>query len=444
MSEDSNKKLTRLDERRRGEMADAFIDFANERIIGQPRIIKTFAKMIERDSAGFRSETKPAASVFIAGPSGVGKTEAVKVFAEFLFGWRGAITRIDCQEFSEAHRVAGLKGSPPSYVGYGEEPRITQEKLDLWGYKKTINEFYAVLSKKQKAEVEELEQEFLKLRNTIKGLKSRKVAVSVAERLHLTELENELRKFGYPMFDKSGMTKYQSVFLLDELERADKSFYNILYTILDEAYLPIVAYEDAEGNSVERIRFNDTFMFATSNTGHEGVRELLNINSGKSTGMKFCGSSVVENTDEEIYQSCKKDVDKTFETSFLGRFDHFLVARPLYRPEIRRIVDMQISQLVAMLKNEWGFALNLDIDEPSREFITDESNDDPTKGARLVHKKIEKLLIDPLTSLSATKQIFSGDRLRIRLEIKDDRRRLAFHKEETKKMMVVCQSPVNH
>ncbi|MCX6736039.1 MAG: AAA family ATPase [Candidatus Parcubacteria bacterium] len=434
--EENKKKFIRLDEKRRGELSDAFIAFASERIIGQPRIIKTFAKMIERDNAGFRCRTKPASSVFIAGPSGVGKTEAVKVLAEFLFGNLGAFTRIDCQEFSEAHGVAGLKGSPPGYLGYGDEPRITQEKLDSWGYKKILKEFFASLDVQQRAKIEELEQEFLRLTNTIKGLKSRKVAESSVERLRLTELRNELRKSGYPMFDKSGKTKYSSVFLFDELERADNSFYNMLYTILDEAYLPIVAYNDSEGNSIERIQFHNTFLFATSNTGHEGVRELLNINSGRSTGMKFCGSSVVENTDEEIYESCKKDVNRTFETSFLGRFDHFLVARPLYLPEIRRIVDLQIAQLAVSLEKEWGCPLELDIDEPSREFIASESNDDPTKGARLVQKKIKNLLLDPLTSLRATRQIFPGDHLQINLETKDDRRHLTFSREESKGLIV--------
>jgi ATP-dependent Clp protease ATP-binding subunit ClpA len=438
---DKNKKnFIRLDEKRRGELSDTFIAFANKRIIGQPRIIKTFAKMIERDNAGFRSRTKPAASVFIAGPSGVGKTEAVKVFAEFLLGNLGAITRIDCQEFSEAHNVAGLKGPPPGYIGHGHEPRITQEKLDRWGYKKILKEFFLSLEEEQKAEVEELERELIKLTNTIKSLQTQKAAASATERLRLTELKNELRKLDYPMFDKSGKTKYSSVFLLDELERADKSFYNILYTILDEAYLPVVAYDDSEGNSIERIQFHNTFLFATSNTGHEGVRELLNINSGKSTGMKFCGSSVVENTDEAIYDSCKKDVNRTFETSFLGRFDYFLVARPLYRPEIRSIVDLQITQLVTTLKKEWDCALHLDIDEPAREFIADESNDDPTKGARLVQKKIKNLLVDPLTSLRATGQIFPGDHVRINLEVKDDKRHLAFYREELKKSMILRPS----
>ena len=433
---ENERNFVRLDEKRRGELSDSFIAFASKRIIGQPRIIKTLAEIIEQDNSGFRNRDKPATSVFIAGPSGVGKTEAVKIFAEFQLKNRNAFTRIDCQEFSEEHSVAGLKGSPVGYVGNGEEPRITQEKLDSWAHKKIIKQFYASLEEEERGDVEEVEREFLSLINTIKSLKSRKASVPEKNQLRLTELRNELRKEGYPLFDKSGKTKYTSIFLLDELERAHKSLYNMLYTILDEAFLPVVTYEDYEGNSIDRIRFNNTFLFSTSNTGHEGIRELLNLNSGRNTGMKFCGSGTANNADDEIYESCKRDVHKTFETSFLGRFDHFLVARPLYRTEIRKVVDLQLSQLSSDLRG-WDCALSLDIDEAAREFITDESNDDPTIGARLVEKKIKKLLRNPLTSLRATEQIFPGDRLRINVEVKDDKRRLAFYREESKELAVV-------
>ena len=439
MSE-NEKKFVRLDEKLRGELSDSFIAFAEKRVIGQPRIIKTLAQLIERDHAGFRSKTKPAASVFIAGPSGVGKTEAVKVFAEFLLGHSNAFMRIDCQEFSEVHSVAGLKGPPPGYIGYGEEPRITQEKLDMWGHRLILDNFYSGLLEPTRTDVKDIEEEFLKIRNTIRDYKSRKTAVPQADRLHLTEVRNKLRKYRYPLFDRTGATKYSSVFLLDEIERADKSFYNMLYTLLDEAYLPVVAYEDVDGNSIDRIRFNNTFAFATSNIGHDRIRELLNISSGKSTGMKFYGSSGVENTDDQIYKGCKDEVEKTFESSFLGRFDHFLVARPLYRPEIRRVVDLQILQLISNLANEWNCPIDLDIDEPSREFITDESNDDPTKGARLVEKKIKQFLLDPLTSLRATGQLNSGDHVKVSLEIKDDKRRLTFYREEQDELTVFCSA----
>jgi len=154
--------------------------------------------------------------------------------------------------------------------------------------------------------------------------------------------------------------------------------------------------------------------------------------------LNFFEAAVVEKTDDQIYTSCKDEGAKTFESSFLGRFDHFLVARPLYRPEIRCVVDLQILQLISSLSNEWGCPIDLEIDEPSREFITDESNDDPTKGARLVEKKIKQLLLDPLTSLRATGQLNPGDRVEVNLETVDEKRRLVFYREEREELAQCC------
>jgi ATP-dependent Clp protease ATP-binding subunit ClpC len=56
----------------------------------------------------------------------VGKTELVRVLAEFLFGNREALIRLDMSEFMEKHAVARLVGAPPGYVGYDEGGQLTE------------------------------------------------------------------------------------------------------------------------------------------------------------------------------------------------------------------------------------------------------------------------------------------------------------------------------
>jgi ATP-dependent Clp protease ATP-binding subunit ClpA len=56
----------------------------------------------------------------------VGKTELAKVLAEFLFGRKDALVRVDLSEFVEAHSLAKLIGSPPGYVGFGEGGQLTE------------------------------------------------------------------------------------------------------------------------------------------------------------------------------------------------------------------------------------------------------------------------------------------------------------------------------
>jgi len=55
---------------------------------------------------------------FLAGPTGVGKTELAKTLTSLLFGDDGAYIRFDMSEFSAEHSDQRLIGAPPGYVGY--------------------------------------------------------------------------------------------------------------------------------------------------------------------------------------------------------------------------------------------------------------------------------------------------------------------------------------
>lgn len=96
-----------------------------EKLIGHHDVVKATAKAIRRGLAGFGGH-RPLASLLFLGPTGVGKTELVKVLAEFLFGRRDAIVRMDMSELSEAHSVARLIGAQPGYVGYEEGGQLTE------------------------------------------------------------------------------------------------------------------------------------------------------------------------------------------------------------------------------------------------------------------------------------------------------------------------------
>ncbi|MFU8804985.1 MAG: AAA family ATPase, partial [Bradymonadaceae bacterium] len=94
-------------------------------IVGHEEIIGATCDVIRRNYAGFRS-TRPIGSLLFLGPTGVGKTEMVKVLADFLFHDRDAIVRMDMSEFMEAHSVSRLIGAPPGYVGYDQGGQLTE------------------------------------------------------------------------------------------------------------------------------------------------------------------------------------------------------------------------------------------------------------------------------------------------------------------------------
>ncbi|MBQ7040360.1 MAG: ATP-dependent Clp protease ATP-binding subunit, partial [Clostridia bacterium] len=97
-----------------------------KKIIGQDSAADAVAKAIRRKRAGVEGRLRPASFIFV-GPTGVGKTELVKVLAEELFGSKDDLIRLDMTEYSEQHSVSKLIGSPPGYVGYDEAGQLTEK-----------------------------------------------------------------------------------------------------------------------------------------------------------------------------------------------------------------------------------------------------------------------------------------------------------------------------
>ena len=97
-----------------------------QRIVGQDHAVSAVCRAIKRNRAGISYKRKPASFIF-AGPTGVGKTELVKVLAEDLFSTPDALIRLDMSEFMEKHSVSRMIGSPPGYVGYDDAGQLTEK-----------------------------------------------------------------------------------------------------------------------------------------------------------------------------------------------------------------------------------------------------------------------------------------------------------------------------
>src|SRR5699024_8619541 len=93
-------------------------DELHKRVIGQKDAIKALSHAIRRTRAGLMDPKRQGGSFIFAGPSGVGKTELSKTWAEFLYGDEEPLIQLDKSECIEKHTVSRLFGSPPGYVGY--------------------------------------------------------------------------------------------------------------------------------------------------------------------------------------------------------------------------------------------------------------------------------------------------------------------------------------
>lgn len=96
------------------------------RIKGQDAAVDSVVRAIKRNRAGVSYKRKPVSFIF-AGPTGVGKTELVKVLAADLFNTPDSLIRMDMSEFMEKHSVSRLVGSPPGYVGYDDAGQLTEK-----------------------------------------------------------------------------------------------------------------------------------------------------------------------------------------------------------------------------------------------------------------------------------------------------------------------------
>ncbi len=96
------------------------------KIKGQDEAIAAIAAAVRRARAAL-TPRKRAVSFIFTGPTGVGKTELVKVLAKELFDTPETLIRLDMSEFMEKHSVSRIIGSPPGYVGYDEAGQLTEK-----------------------------------------------------------------------------------------------------------------------------------------------------------------------------------------------------------------------------------------------------------------------------------------------------------------------------
>ncbi|WP_246793277.1 AAA family ATPase [Burkholderia perseverans] len=102
--------------------------FVRQRVKGQAHAVTHMLDLVKRAMTGVGAQRKgnrPRGVAFLAGPTGVGKTELAKTITSLLFSDESAYIRFDMSEFSAEHADQRLIGAPPGYVGYDVGGELT-------------------------------------------------------------------------------------------------------------------------------------------------------------------------------------------------------------------------------------------------------------------------------------------------------------------------------
>ena len=211
---------------------------------------------------------------------------------------------------------------------------------------------------------------------------------------------------GYVGYDEGGQLSEKvrrnpySVLLFDEIEKAHPDVFNILLQVLDDGHIT-----DAHGRKVD---FKQTIIIMTSNVGAQAIIEPKKL------------GFMSEKDDKQDYERMKsgvmEEVRRLFKPEFLNRIDEIMVFHPLKKPEIKKIVNILLKNLVKRCEEQLG--IELKISESVKDYLA-ESGFDSKYGARPLRRAIQNKLENPMANKILDGEIKTGDIVKVQLQKKE-------------------------
>ncbi|MGO1565822.1 MAG: AAA family ATPase, partial [Brevibacterium aurantiacum] len=189
---------------------------------------------------------------------------------------------------------------------------------------------------------------------------------------------------GYVGYDEGGQLteavrrRPYSVVLLDEVEKAHPSVFDILLQVLDDGRLT-----DGQGHTVD---FRNTILILTSNLGSQFL------------------------VDRSLSAQEQKDavlgvVHSTFKPEFLNRLDDIVLFDALSTEELSSIVDLQIQRLASRLTER---RITLEVTDAAEDWLALEGYD-PAFGARPLRRLVQREIGDKLARALLSGEVADGD-----------------------------------
>jgi ATP-dependent Clp protease ATP-binding subunit ClpB len=208
---------------------------------------------------------------------------------------------------------------------------------------------------------------------------------------------------GYVGYDEGGQLteavrrRPYAVILFDEVEKAHPDVWSALLQVLDDGRLT-----DGKGRTVD---FRNSVVIMTSNVGSELIQE----------------SSRRGDDDERLKDKLMDVLRHTFKPEFLNRIDETVVFHSLGKPELERIVEIQLKDLRKRLAER---KLQLEVTKEAKAMLA-ERGYDPVFGARPLKRTIQRMIENPLAVEVLAGRFVEGDTI----VVEPDGETLRFRKE---------------
>ena len=294
----------------------------------------------------------------------VGQDDAIKIIASAIRRSRAGIT-------SPKRPIASFLFLGPTGVGKTETAKVLAEEV----------------FENKDALIRVDMSEFMERHNVARLIGAPAGYVGYEEGGRLTE---EIRKKPY------------AVILFDEIEKAHPDVFNILLQILEEGELT-----DAAG---KRVNFRNTLIIMTSNIGLSDLtKQAGSIGFSSSEDARSKAETEYDRVKERVLESLRQ----TMRPELLNRIDKSVVFRPLGIEEIKKIVLLELNNLVARIMKHQSISLSYDKDV--LKFIADKSYD-PAQGARLIRRNVQELIEDVVAEKIITGEVVEMSEAKIALE----------------------------
>jgi len=207
---------------------------------------------------------------------------------------------------------------------------------------------------------------------------------------------------GYVGYEEGGQLaekvrrKPYSVILLDEIEKAHPDVFNILLQVLEDGRLT-----DGQGRTVD---FRNTIVIMTSNVGAEFIKNAKKVGFSRAVD------------EAENYAQMKdrimEQLKLAFRPEFMNRLDEVIVFHSLTEDELKKIVDLLLSDLVLRVKDA---DYEMEITDEAKSLILKQGYE-PAYGARPLKRAIQRLVEDNVSEEILKKSFAPGDKILVDAE----------------------------